>query len=733
MQILNVPGDSFQREKVVTKLWLFLAGLFSLWGQVLLFRELLALFSGSELPIILGIGVLLLSSSLGLFSFKTSSSLRIRIFFTAFGASTVGLIVLAASLRQVFQTTRGMLLPLHLQLASLIIILVPYGFLAGRLFGEISFICLKEGGSVEKAYAIDTAGALAGGLCALSFIHFGFSQSFDALLLGSCAVSSSLISRKPLKNLILIPLFALSLAIQPSFQNFLLDIRRQEEPDLKEVKETPFGRLSVSSDGEQSALFLNGSLLYENQSTSAEELVHLPALCSGHLENVLLMGGSGEGLIGEILKHDPKKIDIVEQCAVFVELPEKYGSGKKLKNDPVCDIRYHFGDGRKFLEAAGRYDLIINAEGEPSSISGARFFTENFFENVRDHLTDKGIFAFRIGGSENLWSESLMRRNGSVIKPLFRIFKSVVVLPQDRTLVVASRSEIPALAELDQRWNDRNVMAKLASPAYFNYLMTNERRKKIERDLRNGTFEASTDDRPAAYPFTLVIELSRHFQGFSTFGNTVKWGVRAAVSLSVLLFVFAASRIGRNRSNNGLMVFFSGFWGMIYENALLVGYQVKNGALYKDIGLLAAFFMAGLSLGAVAAPFVQKKQAREIGLAIVSAIIVLSAGTPALLSISGASLPAVSLLASCSGLLAGTVFGSAQFKEGNREGGTLKRLYGADLAGGAAGSIAGALFFIPFLGISLTLLLSPLVFLPAVFSTIKPGRGETPAAQRGRV
>lgn len=694
----------------MTRLWLFAAGLFSLWGQVLLSRELLVSFSGSELPVILGIGILLVSSALGLYTCKNPSLRRARLTLAFSGPALFALVLLASSLRILFHPARGMILPFHQQILSLLIILVPFGFLAGRLFGEISLLYLSEGGTIGGAYILDTLGALAGGALSAAAVRLGVPQGAALCFLCASALALSLVSKVPWKNIFTLASFAALSALYPTADRLNLSIASREEPFLKETRETPLGRLSVSFDGEQAAYFINGSLISESQSTSAEELVHLPAVFCQEPRSVLLVGGSCEGLAREVAKHHPKKIVVIEQSEDIYELTRKYSPGADSgEGAKVVDLN---ADGRKFLAGSGElFDLIIVSAVEPSTLSGTRFFTKGFFEAARSRLNPGGVLVFRITGSENLWTGSLAERNGSVIAPLWGMFRSVVVIPQGLTLVIASDGNVPSREEIEKRWVERRIEARLASPAYFSYLLSNERRKSVESLLRERWFPATSEERPSAYPLTIVAELSRHFPQLSGFTGTMMWGTALSLAVLLVLFLLAALR-ARGPGSHVFLVFLSGLWGMVLECALLVAYQVRNGALYNDIGLITALFMAGLSAGAACLGRREDPPGKREAALLILAVILFSLFCPLVVAVLGAGLVLMCVLAFAAGFFAGGVFGLAARHGRERGGAWLRKLYGSDLLGGAVGSIAGSLLFIPFFGVTASASAAALLFVP---------------------
>jgi len=83
-------------------------------------------------------------------------------------------------------------------------------------------------------------------------------------------------------------------------------------PGLLAVHDTPYGRTAVTGRLGQVTVFHNGALASESQGTSAEEFVHLAALQCPAPRRVLVLGGSAEGLVREVLKHGPERVEVVE-------------------------------------------------------------------------------------------------------------------------------------------------------------------------------------------------------------------------------------------------------------------------------------------------------------------------------------------------------------------------------------------------------------------------------------
>ncbi|PQP34086.1 hypothetical protein C6A37_09595, partial [Desulfobacteraceae bacterium SEEP-SAG9] len=153
-------------------------------------------------------------------------------------------------------------------------------------------------------------------------------------------------------------------------------------------------------------------------------------------------GGGVEGIVGEILKHAPRRVDYVELNAVLIDLADKHlpPSDQKSLRSQVVNL-FH-GDPRNFLASAKRYDLILSGMPAPASGQSNRFYTREYFRQCADKLNPGGVFAFRLPSSENLWTEFLSYRNTSIYLALKSVFQDALVLPGVTNTILASNAPL---------------------------------------------------------------------------------------------------------------------------------------------------------------------------------------------------------------------------------------------------------------------------------------------------
>jgi spermidine synthase len=161
-----------------------------------------------------------------------------------------------------------------------------------------------------------------------------------------------------------------------------------------------------------------------------------------------------------------------------------------------------------------------------------------------------------------------------------------------------------------------------------------------------------------------------------------------------------------------LLALLAGCAGMMIETVLLLHYQLKQGALFEDLGVLLAAFMGGLAVGAAAARWLgvvrdsvgaRREVARWWGAALAAAFVLLAA-TVGLLVRAGVAggLLWVALLLAASGFSVAALFAYASLQHVTDQQAVISPLYAADLLGGCVGSIGATLILIPLAGLAVT-------------------------------
>jgi spermidine synthase len=721
-------------------LYLLSVGFVSILAQVVVLRELNVAFFGVELIYILAIAVWLLSTALGALAGGRGRGVgpadvaRPFVWFSLLLPADIALI---RSLREIAGGIPGTFLPFGVQLVGLAAALVPVGIVLGLLFRRAATLYIAEPGApaappgarspgagrtLARAYAIESAGGLAGGLLSTVFLAAGLANFAIGIVCAATAVITVIAARTRRalpRRVRAAAIAALVLLAAVGIASPLLDLAltRITHPTLVASRDSPYGRVSVTRQGGQFVVYENDALAFETQSVAAEELVHLAAVNAAELDRVLVLGGGLEGTVTEIAKYRPERVDVVEINRVLVSLTGALFPAGYRAALSAPGVFFRIADPRRFLaHTAERYDLVLIGAADPSSGETNRFFTRDFFAECRGVLDPGGVVALRLRSSENIWTPFLSYRNSSVIKALDEVFDDVVVLPGTTNVVIASDRPLSRDPDLlGAAFRKSGVATKLVTPEYIHYLYTNDRFGEIARRLSATPVAPNTDSRPVCYKYSSLMWLSKFFPKLITrevgaIDLTAGRGVFVVLALTGAtgaLFIFVRRRVRLRRT---ALAALAGFVGMVLETVMILHYQAENGVLYQNLGILLTAFMAGLAAGAGTVPRFARSgidnpgsPKRICGLTLVGAFAALSFAAIGLLRAGApAGLWFFSLLLFVCGFVVAGVFAYASFMGTAGQESLIGPMYAADLIGGCAGSVLCSIFLVPFVGMEQT-------------------------------
>lgn len=697
-------------------------GLISILGQVVLLRELNVAFYGVELIYLIALGIWLFWTAMGALVGRRAflpSHTHIALLFMIFGFILPIDVVFIRASRFLFGGVPGAYLPFLQQIAVAVISLFPAGFMSGLLFQWAAKIYVNKRITVAVAYSIESAGGLAGGLLATLFLTWEIQNCSIAFMCSLIAAGApifflrdNIISLLRWVALTFAALFIALIWISPQIDR---EMNTWNHPHLLESRDSPYGRITITSLHNQIAVFENDALAFETEGIDAEYFCHLAALQHPNPRRVLILGGGVEGIIREIAQHKPEHIDYVELNPVMLDLASgRLGNGiRKSLEKP--NVHITFGDPRRFLRDSGAYDLILVGMPEPASGQANRFYTQEFFAQCAERLNPGGILAFRLRSAENIWTPPLTRRTASIISALASVFPEILFLPGTTNIVTASRTPLPRNPDImSRRFQDRRIVTKLISPKYIKYLFTNDRYFEIGNLLKRETAPPNTDVKPVCYQYAFMIWLSKFFPRISLidFSSFIKYSeTQSAVPFYawiILPVVFLISRFFPNWRRI-LLVAIAGFLGMVLETVLILYYQVKCGVLYQDIGILLMSFMGGLALGALTIHMLMarildtKRGAHWYSVGLVAGFCLLCVVISTKISMSALiGLGQTSVLLAAAGFCVAGIFAYASLHKIKDQRSIISPLYAADLIGGCFGSLLGSLILIPIFGMDVS-------------------------------
>jgi len=705
----------------------------ALMAQVLAMRELMAALRGNELSLALTLGLWLLmagaSSWAGVVVARRAKD-KSRAFSAglfAFSLLIPPAVMAPRVLLPLFGYLPGELVPvggMFLLISSTLIMVAP---LAGLMFPFAVGVMGDAGpGQAGKVYAFEAAGSFAAGL-ALTFIIAPKFTTLQAASLTSviCLLAVALYStyegrKKP--ALAAISFALLMSALFYAAPGIELKIYNRGVPAgrVVEAVQSRYGAITVVELPGQHAVYEGGVYSFSIPDRDvAERKAHLPMTVHKAPSDVLLIGGGGEGVLTEVLKHPVRKLDYVELDPRLIEVSMRYmpDADRRAFADPRVSV--HYTDGRHFVkDTSARYDLVMVCLPEPSTASINRYYTAEFFEEVKRILTTGGILSISLPSSPNYIGKRQLALNGSIYHTLKSVFGTVRVTPEDTSYFFAAMDRDAVdldAAVLARRFEARGITARSFNQHTLPFFLEPGRVAYVEERLsRSAGLGINHDFRPVAYLYSLALwgevaglpALDWLAPGFGGRGFFMLYAVPIIVILIALLLIF---RRGGLYGRVSFAIATTGLSGMVIEVALLLAYQSYYGYLYERLGLIMALFMLGLFIGSryaaasllkLSTPF-RGIIAIESGFMLLAIALMLMASFPGS-AMSGVSLTAMMLLA---GALTGAEYPLALAVSGGPEGvrtGAAGRFYGLDLIGSGAGALLSGLVLIPLLGIAFT-------------------------------
>jgi spermidine synthase len=707
------------------RIWLVAIGCLSMLGQVVVLREVSVAFYGVELVLLLALAVWLAGTALGALLVahgQRGHERDIRRPFLLFALLLLAAVVFLRGSRRLFHAVPGAYLGLPVQMLVLGIGVLPVAATLGVLFVRAARRAGTGRGALARAYALESAGALAGGLASTLLLAAGVQNLTAAGLAAALAAAAGAWPWRRsdpacrvaagLAAALLAGTIALSARLDRSTTAW-------NHPQLLASRDTPYGRLTLTDAAGQIAVFEDDALAAESQSPAAEILVHFAGVQRDSLPSVLALGGLVPGLLPEILAHPVRRVEDVETCRALVELVGAHAPSRLLAASRDPRVQMHIGDPRRFLAHAARYDLVLVGMPEPESGRTNRYYTREFFALVARHLNPGGVLALRLRGAENLWTPLAQQRLASVHAALCAVFPDVVVVPGSTHVLLASGAPLDLDPEiLAARLRNLAVQPLLVTPAYLRYAYTNDRFSAMAALLQRAPQPANSDLRPACYQATMLGWLARFYPRLTR----LEW--RAASPREVLRSPWCWAAAGCVLFGAGLArrrpvwrasayVALAGGAGMLLESALLLRYQAQTGVLYQDLGLLLTAFMLGLAVGsetvhrssAAGMPGARAPSRARLGACLV--LVAAALGVALSMQVAGgASLGLVGLLLAGAGLGVGAAFGAATTAASSAPAAALAPVYAADLLGGAVGSLLAAVWLAPLLGLTGTALVA---------------------------
>ncbi|MCK9614504.1 MAG: fused MFS/spermidine synthase [Candidatus Omnitrophica bacterium] len=614
---------------------IILSGFVALSTQIVFIREFLVVFYGNELSIGFIFASWLISVAIGSFTFGIFSR-RITQKVTLFSLCLIALslflpvcLVFIRLSKTIMNFNVGEIVSLFPIAAASFVLLFPVCIFFGYMFALACNLYATKikaiSGKISGVYILEAIGSGIAGI----LVSFFLVRLFDSLeIIVFLSIFSLIFAlflvffsqerfRKAFMAICAALIIAFSLLLMVSgiekINSYVSSIQWKGYKVI-DSKNSIYANITVAKRGSQIVFFENGllSAAIPDNKMIAEESVHFALLMHPNPKTVLLIGGGIGGLLDEILKYPVKQVDYLEIDPLIINLAKKHlpqdfrnGLNDKKVNIKNIDARFFVKSGK------AKYDCILIHAGSPLSAQINRYYTVEFFGQLKNMLNDKGVVSFSLNSSENYLNRELKYFLQSIYASLNQNFSDIKIIPADTTYFIASNRKdylTYDYKEILKRLNERNIDTKYVREYYLFSKLSAQRISYIENVLKEKNNAAPNYDlKPTGYFYNLVF-WTTYFKD-----SVFTWLLKSVNALNVWMifagFVLLTGLVGFGRLKyisfrNEVSLFsvaVTGFSAMAIQIVILLTFQIIYGYLFYKLGFILSAFMAGLVLGSYCA------------------------------------------------------------------------------------------------------------------------------------
>ncbi len=727
---------------------IILMGFISLVTQSLVIREILVRFQGNELTIGIILTNWLIFESIGAYLtgyfIKKKNIIKIAIF--------LQLIIIAALLWSYyfiskfkiifdisFGQTIGLIPTLFIPTIALFFLCIPLGFqfsLSSKLIHK--FLKNKKSNySISFTYFLEAIGWFLGGIL-FSFIFVYFLNDFHILLvilaisLINLLIYLNISSRNILRDVIIITFtIFIILSLLHFDSNIIKNLNKfNSKYNLVEVDSSIYGKIHVNKYKNQVNIYQNGILTYSSDNIlKNEESVHLSLLHNPKIKKVALIGGGLTNGINEILKYpNIKKIYYCEIDPKIIELCKKYYNYPYYNSRKIEIINK---DGRYFIKNIKKNSLdavIINLP-DPSTAQLNRYYSLDFFTEVKNVLKKKGLFSISLSSSESYISSSVKSFNASIVNSLKKVYTGLDIIPGNSVILIGYKNYSPNINKKNLINNLKFLKKKnrYINEYYLKYRLDHQKLEYFKSIIDNNKNTILNTD---FHPITYYLFLSRWSSIFNTDSTKVFNYLKETINPFNLIIFFTILFILKYILKKHIFTnidlfsisFYIGFSGMALQLIIIYLFQAFHGYLYSQIAIITACYMAGMALGSYLLNLKNKKDIffqNYLRKSLFILMIIIFSMPFILKSIDNFKFIKSIIFHSfalLNGFFTGSIFASLNktwLKNRSKfsfvESGTF---YSLDLLGGACSALISSVIFIPLLGLKFyCLILGFIIFL----------------------
>ncbi len=698
-QIITVTHEKYTSEKIAVNL--FIIGFVSSSFQFLLLREMMNISGGYELISGTFLGSWLIGSAIGsaiAARSKLNNLKKINLIFSLSPVISILLLLLLSG----FILNPGETPSFLVSMISTLFILLPFCLCSGFTFIKLLNIAREVNGFIPgKSFSLETAGGIAAGLLTAMLTSGKFNSYQLILLISTLYLAYTLNTFYFTDKRFLISSKLVFLILSAGIIIFNTDLLFRQIL-LRGIKvtgttDTPYGNITQGNYMGESSLYYNQRLIsYLGDIAESEENIHYAMLQCESPEKVIIVSGYLPSLITELSKYKLKKITFIERDPALTE------KVSEITGPVLSELVIENNDAFRYIRnQAEKVDAIILLLPPPSTLLINRYYTTEFFKNVKDKLNSDGVFMCSPLPGDNYLNKESVNMYSSIFNSLGSVFNNVKPVIGNKLYLIASDKDISVsfckLVELrtikttyvnSDYLDDENIIRK-----------SNEVISLVDYDIKqNGS----------SFPIACF-----YYQSY----NFSKDHSEKVFSVILIVLVFALPLVTIRKKS--LFMYFSASSLAGFEIILLLTIQLVFGNMYQLTGLVIAVLMSGLAIGSgMRLTGLNKLSLSVKGLIIICFYILFGLFYDYLITMK-AVLPLFGIFLVSTlipAIFTGHLFRELTIKTENI---VSTSFYSADLAGSAFGFILLSGFAIPVLGIQVSFyLLASLILAGILFGTI---------------
>lgn len=660
------------------RLLLFITGFVSSSVQFILLREAVLLGGGSEVSAGFFLWFWLLISALGAVAGGRSSFTGLKRMMWIMSAAPTVSLLLFILINTAF-IKPGELPPVFKSLAIIAVSVAPAAFISSFVFIRLSYIRNTGGGTGSgNSFGLETLGSVAAGiLTTMAFLMYIGNYRLYILVEALTVFTVVMIFYSSRRWRIsawvcLISVTVLIFFLKPDVfvRGLLLSGVR-----VTSSTDTPYGNIATGFYGGESAVYYDHRpLFFSGDIAREEENIQYTLLQRNEYERVMIISGGLNKHLAQLLKYKIKEVIYIEHDPGIIAAENAHDtlinsmSVKVVKSDPV----------KYFRNTKTTFDAVIQLIPPASTLSVNRYFTREYFESVKEHLNEGGVFTCTPAPYYNYSPESYRRSFSPVYNSIRAEFRNIKVIPGSLLYVMASDDSLTS-----------SVASLVSKRGIENTYVNGDYLDDADIRARGDLIISQTDT--AAEQNSVMKPVSAWFSNSLSLelrGTGSKAGV-IAVLLLILPFMFVRRK--------GFVMFAASAGLAGYGMIIIFLLQTAIGNMYILTALVLSLIMAGLASGA-AAGFLRLKHTLVTVPLLLALLFILTGIAAVRLIQTGPALilmivfPALLI----AGFLTGNIY--RELTSGKQYDFT-GRIYASDLAGSALGYTVVSTLLVPLAGI----------------------------------